>query len=646
MQSIKLIFIFLLMEVTVSLYGTVRLPNLFSNDMVLQREQPVKIWGWSDKGESVTIKFNGQKSSIKSNSKGFWQITLKPFSFGGPYNLIVKGKANQIVLKNILIGDVWVCAGQSNMGMSVNGVLNARDEIATANYPQIRLLTVSEDISSQIKTDITSGQWKICSPETIGSFSAAGYFFGRNLYRNLNIPIGLINSSTGGTNIETWMSNKSIQKYPEYWEKIKESRLAEFDSKTKNSLKSLSQWRVSMDKDKNFLPEWIIGGKLIGVSSKMTLPQRWEDKLMPGIDGIVWFQKEITLSEEEAKENIVVNLCLVDDIDETYWNGKLIGTADGYNKPRNYKLEKGIAQMGKNIISIKVTDTGGSGGIRGNAEDFYYQVKNTTHSLCGEWYYKPWIVIDSRLEIGPNDYPSLLYNSKINPLTQLPIKGMIWYQGESNIAHAYQYRDLLKSMITDWREKWGQGDFPFMIVQLANCGTAPQNPSESQWAELREAQLMGLDLPKTALAVCFDIGEANDIHARNKQGVGARLAIAAMKVAYDKDIVYSGPVYRSMEIFNNQVLLTFDHAGSGLVSKDKYGYVKGFCIASSDHKFIWAKAFIQGNRVIVYHPDLKNPVAVRYGWADNPDDVNLYNKEGLPASPFRTDNWKMITQTH
>ncbi len=640
MKFLKLPIILLLLVCVTNLSAAVKLPNIFTSNMVLQRDKPIKIWGLAEKGESVTVKFYGQQLKTTASKNGSWMVVLKPMAFGGPFDLIVQGKRNEVILKNILIGDVWICSGQSNMGMSVNGSLNAPFEIAAANFPNIRLLTVSADISNKTQTDVPESQWQICSPQTIGNFSAAAYFFGRDLHRDLNIPIGLINSSVGGTNIEAWMSNESIRNYPEYTEKIEQSLSPGFEEQINKSLKANSDWRVAMDQDKKNFPEWIKEGKLLGGNDRMELPQRWEDKLMPGIDGIVWFQKEIVLSEEEASEDIVVNLCLVDDGEETYWNGSLIGATDGYNKPRNYKLDKRIAKPGRNIISIKVTDSGGSGGIRGKAEDFFYQVKDKKYSLCGEWFYKPWIVKDSRLDISANNFPSLLYNSKINPLTQLPVKGVIWYQGESNVSNAYRYRDLLKSMITDWRSKWGLGNFPFLVVQLANCGKTPDGPADSEWAKLREAQSMALELPKTGMAVAIDIGEADDIHPKNKQEVGRRLALAALKVAYNKDLVYSGPVYKSMEVDEDRILLSFNNIGSGLKCCDKYGYLKGFCIAGKDQKFVWAKAFVEGDKVVVYSPLLKNPVAVRYGWADNPGDVNLFNNEGLPASPFRTDNWK------
>ncbi|GHV47868.1 9-O-acetylesterase [Bacteroidia bacterium] len=622
----------------------VRLAHVFSDHMVIQCDLSVKLWGWADQDESVTVRFNGRQKKAVIGKDGQWQVMFPAVQAGSDtYECKVIGKKNEIVLTGILVGDVWICSGQSNMGMSVRGCLNAQEEIATANYPQIRLLSVGGDITAEPQQDILSDGWKLCSPETAGNFSAASYFFAREIYQKTGIPIGLIHSSAGGTNIETWTSTEAIRRFPFCEDKVKESLAPEFKKRLQESLDTNRDWNARIQADTE-IPAWILSGDLLKNDLKMELPQRWEDKLMPGIDGVVWFQKEITLTDAQANSDIRVHLCLVDDNEQTFWNGTPIGATNGYNIERNYMLKKGIARPGKNILSIRVMDGGGSGGIRGDGKELYYEINDHKYTLCGEWYYKPWIVKDSRQQISANDYPSLLYHTKINPLTRLPIKGVLWYQGESNIGNAYQYRDLFPAMIRDWRAQWKQGDFPFLYAQLANCDPPSVQPCESATAELREAQQMALSLSQTGMAVCIDIGDANDVHAKNKQDVGYRLAQAGLKIAYGKDIVYSGPVYRSKEIKGDKVILTFDSVGSGLMAKDPYGYVKGFSIAAADRKFEWARAFIEDDQVVVYSPDVKNPVAVRYGWSENPDDVNLYNKEGLPASPFRTDTWKGVTE--
>lgn len=464
-----------------SVLADVTLPGVISDNMVLQRDMEVKIWGRADQNESVIVRINNQEKKIVAGSEGTWQVKLDAMAYGGPFEMTIEGK-NTIVLKNILIGDVWICSGQSNMEWRVQNSNYAQEEIAAANFPEIRLFDVKHRMAAEPKDNLADEKWQICSPKTISAFSAVGYFFGQELYKNLNIPIGLISTNWGGTVSETWTSAGTISEFSEFDEKMKK-------------LKS-----INIDK----MPE--------------------------------------------------------------------------------------------------------------------------------------------QAQIGPNSFPTLLYNGMVYPLLSYAIKGAIWYQGESNAGRAFQYRKLFPAMITDWRKSWGQGDFPFFFVQLANFRQPVAKPEESTWAELREAQNMALQLPNTGVAVIIDIGEAEDIHPTNKQDVGYRLALAARKIAYGQDLVYSGPIYKSMQIEEDKIRIKFSNTGSGLIVKDPYGYLKGFSISGNDHKFVWAKAFQDGNDIIVYSDKMTKPVAVRYGWADNPHDVNLYNREGLPASPFRTDDWPGITE--
>jgi sialate O-acetylesterase len=611
---------------------------------MIQRDMPVRIWGRADAGEAVTVRFDGkQTQKVKTGKDGKWTVVFPPVPAGDVHEIRITGKRNEVLLTDLLAGDVWICSGQSNMGMSVRGSLNAQEEIAAADYPQIRLLTIGGDIAQKPQPEAATDGWKICSPETAGNFSAAAYFFARDVYRETGIPLGMIHTSAGGTNIEAWMSLAAIKPFSPYADKVGELLAPGFEQRLQESLAANREWNERIQADRE-LPAWIVSGELLNSGLQMELPQRWEDRLMPGIDGVVWFQKEIELTAEQAESDIRVHLCLVDDNEQTYWNGVPIGATSGYNVERNYRMEKGIARTGKNILSIRVMDGGGSGGIRGDAKDFYYEVNDRKYTLCGNWRYKPWIVKDSRQQISANDYPSLLFNTKIAPLTSLPIKGVLWYQGESNIDRAYLYRELFPALIRDWRAQWKQGDFPFLFAQLANCGYPSEQPRECATAELREAQRMALSLPQTGMAVCIDIGDADDVHAKNKQDVGRRLAQAGLKIACGKNIAGSSPLYRSMEVKGDRIVLSFDCAGSGLTVRDRYGYVKGFAIAAADRKFVWARAFIEGDKVVVYSPDIPNPVAVRYGWDDNPGDVNLYNTEGFPASPFRTDTWPGVTE--
>jgi sialate O-acetylesterase len=366
-----------------------------------------------------------------------------------------------------------------------------------------------------------------------------------------------------------------------------------------------------------------------------------------GVDGIVWFRREFDLPSDAASQGITIYLGPIDDSDITWVNGKKVGeTLNRYNEDRIYKVPPDALKPGRNVIAVRVEDTGGGGGIWGKPEQMKIVAGNFSMSLAGQWKLRfsgSEIKVDGSSFVGPNSFPSLLYNGMINPFLNFPVKGAIWYQGESNADRAYQYRILFPLLINDWRARWNNPEMPFFFVQLANYMKPPDEPEESAWAELREAQSMTLKLPATGMAVIIDIGEADNIHPKNKLDVGKRLALSALKIAYGKDIVYSGPVYKSMTASGNKIILTFGNTGSELVCRDRYGYLKGFSIAGKDHKFYWAKAYIENGKVVVYNDKVDNPVAVRYGWANNPDDVNLYNKEGLPASPFRTDDWPGVT---
>lgn len=623
----------------------VKLPQIFTSNMVLQRELPIKVWGWADKREKITVIFHEDTINIKADKKGNWSVEFKALPAGGPYEMIVSGK-NKIKLSNILLGDVWVCSGQSNMEWPLHATKNAEEEIANATHPRIRLFTVQKNISTKPLPDCESDGWKVCRPEEIAGFSAVGYFFGRKLNQDLDVPIGLLHTSWGGTNVETWTSAASIEKIAGFEGISKE--LEEFDEE-----QLIADQRAKLEKVVGPLPEEDLGmkeNKPVWASEKndyaswneMELPKLWESEL-PNLDGIVWFQKEFELERIDLLDGVEIHLGTIDDSDITFLNGEEIGrTIQRYNENRVYIPAWENLKIGKNIIVVRVEDTGGGGGIYGNPEELFVKVHNKKISLAGNWKFRIGKG-DFRASIGPNSMPALLYNAMINPLIQFGIKGAIWYQGESNAGRAYQYQTTFPNMITNWREDWGLGDFPFLFVQLANFMAPEDQPKESTWAELREAQAMTLSLPNTGMATIIDIGEANDIHPRNKQDVGRRLALNALNVAYGKDVVHSGPSFKEMKISGKKVIITYENLGSGFYLKDKYGYVNGFTVAGKDKKFHWARARITGATIVVICDKVSAPVAVRYGWANNPDDLNLYNLEGLPAVPFRTDDWPGIT---
>lgn len=654
MKSSKLTALCLLLMLSGSaLLAQVRMPRIFSNHMVMQQKQPLPVWGWAAPRERITVSWDGEITKIRADKTGKWRLELPPQEADGiGHTLAVAGKNNSLTFDDILIGEVWICSGQSNMEWSLSNTNNAANEIKAANFPQIRLFNVDHNLQIAPVSDLPQADaWEICSPRTVAEFSSVGYFFGRHLNGQLNVPIGLISTNWGGTIVETWTSREAITAVDGF-EKSCDKLTADYAAKLAAERKALYESLLAeIGETEGGLvdgnPLWAMDDIDASLWKPMELPNLWESQGLGGLDGVVWFRKTVTIPGSLVGRPAILHLGMIDDSDKTWVNGQLVGeTKNKYNALRVYELPKGTLKGGENTIAFRVEDYGGGGGLWGDAKELYLQVGSTRIDLAGSWTYRvsPQGMKLSQAALGPNDAPTLLFNGMINPLIPYAIQGAIWYQGESNAGQAYAYRTLFPTMIKDWRQRWGR-DFPFLWVQLANFKAAKPQPGESDWAELREAQSMTLSLPNTGQAVIIDIGEADDIHPRNKQDVGYRLGVAAEKVAYGRNLTYSGPTYKEMRKEGNRIILTFDHIGKGLGVKDKYGYVKGFAIAGADKKWAWAKAeLISDREIAVSSPLVKEPVAVRYGWADNPDDANLYNAAGLPASPFRTDSWKGITE--
>ncbi len=634
-----------------SVFANVTLPKIFGDNMVLQRNKPISIWGWAAAGEKVTVQFNQQKKSIVTNKLGKWQLLMEPENAGGPYQLVINGK-NKISLQNILVGEVWVCSGQSNMEMPIAGwgkINNYEKEIVAADYPFIRHIKVPNTISSTLKEDITEGQWKVCSPANAGEFSATAYFFARELYKQLKVPIGLINSSWGGTQSEAWTSKEGFAQSDEFKDITATMQVGNVDEIIKKRseavLENIKKAQGSID-NKSGTTEWKNSSFDDSKWLLMKLPGVWEERGFRGLDGIAWFRKTIEITEADAGKPAILELAKIDDIDETFVNSEKVGGIAKWDEPRKYNITAGILKAGKNVIAVKVTDQQGGGGIYGDSLAMKLTIDKTVLPLFGEWMFRVESVAGTaNTGMGPNDFPSLLFNGMINPILPFTIKGTIWYQGESNAERAYQYRTAFPLVIKDWRQHFKQGDFPFLFVQLATFGSADANSNNgSNWAELREAQAMTLTLPNTGMAVITDIGDSKDIHPKNKQDVGKRLALIALHDTYEISGEFTGPVYQSMKLAGNQIELSFKHIGNGWLVKDKYGYIKGFEIAEADKKFHIAKAIIKADKIVVFNDDVLQPVAVRYNWVDDASEGNLFNKELFPAAPFRTDDWEEVTK--
>lgn len=624
-------------------FCSVRLPLLISDGMVLQRETDVKIWGWADADEKITLNFNGKTYNTTADSDGKWAVMISTPKAGGPYEMEINA-SNRITLKNILTGDLWICSGQSNMDLPMERVKDRYpDVIANSDNPAIRRFFVSKKYDfNEPQEDLQSGSWDSANPQTILRFTATGYFFAKSLYEKYKVPIGLIHASVGGTPAQAWISKDALKAFPEYLETAKifkdNSYINQITSKENNI--SDKWYNQLQQNDKGMAAgekPWFDPTYDASDWATMNIPGYWADGDLGPVNGVVWFRKEIDIPESMTDKPARLFLGRIVDSDRTYVNGKFVGSVSYQYPPRKYDIPADLLKPGRNIITIRVVNNIGRGGF---ILDKPYQLSTEDQAidLKGPWQYKSGAIMEP---LQPKTFiewqPLGLYNAMIAPLQNYTIKGVIWYQGESNTGKPREYKKLFPALIADWRQKWNQGDFPFLYVQLANFMQAKNEPSESNWAELRQAQLKTLKVPNTAMAVAIDIGEWNDIHPLNKEDVGKRLALAAQKVAYgDNQVVYSGPIYQSMEIEDNKIILTFSSIGGGLVAKDN-GELKYFAIAGDDKKFVWAKAKIEGNKIIVWNDKISSPAAVRYAWADNPEGANLYNAEGLPASPFETD---------
>lgn len=615
---------------------------LFSDHMVLQRGKQVPVWGTASPGASVTVEFAGSKKTVTAEANGTWLAKIGPFKASSTGRKLRVSGAGDHTFKDILVGDVWICSGQSNMEWPVAASNDAQQEIAAASHSGVRLFTVPKRISLTPQQTV-DGQWSVCTPDSIPGFSAVGYFFGRELNRELNIPIGLIHTSWGGTVAEAWTSAEALANMTDF-----EAPLQQLAA----NATAVADGSFDLEERVNAWWQENAGGSKLAAADvrhsdwkTMQLPQNWEDANvgLDGFDGIVWFRTEFELPASWQGKDVVLNLGEIDDADTTWVNGHEVGSTNGWNQKRNYKIDAKHLKTGRNVIAIRVFDGNGGGGIYGKDTKLAVTQsddKSQAIELATAWHFQvgPKLAdlppFPQSFTNNPNNV-TVLYNGMLAPLKPFGITGAIWYQGESNAGRAEQYRELLPTMIADWRDRFEQGDFPFLIVQLANFMQAQTTPVQSGWAELREAQQMTADRdPQTGIAITTDIGEALDIHPRNKQDVGKRLALQALEIQYKKNVAASGPTVKDMGILGDSLFIEFNNVGDGLVAHGEK--LKGFAIAEATGEFVWADAEIRGNTVLLWNEDLAEPIRVRYNWANNPVG-NLFNKNGLPAAPFRTD---------
>jgi len=622
--------------------------SLFADHMVLQRGIAAPVWGTAAPGTKVTVAIAGKKATGTADAEGRWMVKLPPLEAGGPHEMTIAGKTT-VTVRNVLVGDVWICSGQSNMEQGIGACANPKEEIANADHPQIRLFMVPHCVAAEPQTTVDAS-WQVCSPQTVaasgwGGFSGAAYYFGRYLNQELKVPIGLVQTCWGGTIAEAWTSAEALKTMPDFKPAVEQfaQRVADLKKGGDSFEEQMKKWWSTSDPGSAKGMGWADPALDASAWKTMALPQAWEKA--PGLgnfDGLVWFRREVDVPADWVGKDLVLELGPIDDCDTTFFNGVAVGTNETWTTARKYTVPGKLVRAGKNAVAVRVLDTGGGGGIYGQAGQMKLSRAGAKAiSLAGAWQWKVSAPLSKLPPVPVRDLNNpntvtVLYNGMIAPLLPVAIKGAIWYQGESNAGRAMQYRRLLPTMIRDWRTRFGVGDFPFFIVQLANFMAVQTAPSQSGWAELREAQLLtALKDPKVGIAVITDIGDARDIHPKNKQDVGKRLALSALAIAHGRKLVSSGPVYREMKVAGGKVRLAFDHTGGGLVAGGG-AKLKGFAIAGDDKKFVWADAVVDGETVVVSSPQVATPAVVRYNWANNPIG-NLFNKEGLPATPFRTD---------
>ena len=639
---------FLLLYFSVSGYSNIKLPALISDGMVLQRDTKDNIWGWAAPGEKVTVRFIGKTYRTITDSHGDWKIVLPATKAGGPYIMNISG-SNTLTVRDILIGDVWFCSGQSNMVLPMERVKEKYpDEIANANWPEIRnfFIPTASDVTS-IHDDLPPGKWVAATPKDVLGFGALTFFFAKSIYQTYKVPIGIINSSVGGTPVEAWISKEGFKELAQYAARVEKFRDTSFIKKFIRPVvpggtsagQTTKRPLIESDKGLTGSKTWYDPTYVPEGWHKFWLPGYWADQGVKGLNGVVWFRKEIDVPASMTGKPARLFMGRIVDADKVYVNGVLSGSITYQYPPRRYELPEGLLKPGKNLIVVQVTNTSGKGGFVPD-KPYYLTAAGENIDIRGDWQYKvgqvfrPMVFVAGDRSISQQNEPTGLYNTMVAPAVNYTLKGMIWYQGESNAGKPEVYQNLLKALITDWRTKWKQANLPFLYVQLPNFMEVQYLPSESQWAELREGQRKALSVSNTAMIVTIDVGEWNDIHPLEKKVIGERLSLAARKLAYgDNSIVYSGPMYKSSRIEGNKIIITFDHIGTGLIAKGG-GELNYFAVAGEDKKYVWAEAEIKDNQVIVWSDMVTDPMYVRYAWADNPESANLYNKEELPASPF------------
>lgn len=620
-------------------YADVSLPRILSDGIVLQRDQPINIWGWATEEQSVTVSIDNKISVDAKVKGGKWLAQLPAQHAGGPHRISVKGN-NTLYISDVLIGELWVASGQSNMEFYMHRVEERfPEEFQASTYPLVRQFRVPKDFNYQgPREDLTAGSWQQASAENIRDFSAVAYFFAKELQAKLNVPIGILVTAYGGATAQGWMSEEALQAYPHHLAEARQLADAAYVAKIRAADKAASDaWYSQLERQDKGLAgpvKWYEEAVDYAAWDTMNIPGYWEDSVLADVDGVVWFKRSFELPKSFAGVSGKLKLGRIIDADRVYVNGVKVGETYYQYPPRRYDIPADVVRSGKNTITVRIVNNSGKGGF---VPDKPYSVAfgSQVIDLKGPWHIRLGTKMPATPSAKFDQYhnPLGFYNAMLAPLLNLQIKGVIWYQGESNVTATQEYFSLFPALIRDWRKHWQQGNFPFIFVQLSNLYEAKSAPGESSWAEIREAQRLTLKEPNTAMAVAFDIGEWNDIHPVDKKTVGQRLALGARHLAYGENaLIYSGPQPKSFQRKGNRLIVKFDFVGKGLVADGKA--LAGFAIAGDDKTFYWAEAEIKENTVVLQSKKVSKPVYVRYAWADNPDKANLYNRDGLPAVSF------------
>lgn len=617
----------------------IRLPRLISDGAVLQRDTELSLWGWASPQEAIVLHFDGRSYSTQADETGTWRIQLPPQPAGGPHEMVFEG-SNTLRIQNILFGEVWLCSGQSNMELTMQRLKDRYpDIIRESKNPQIRQFLVPDLYDfSHPNEDLESGSWLEANPEQVLDFSGVAYFFARELYDRFQVPVGLINAAMGGSPVEAWMSEEALRPFPEPYTELQRFKqpdlIQEIEQQDKARQDAWYEEVTKKDLGMNEDSEWFSANFDDGSWKEMEVPNAWADQGLGKLNGVVWFRKTIMVPASMAGQDASLWLGRIVDQDFVYVNGEFVGTTGYQYPPRKYSVSSNLLRAGEyNTITIRIINQQGRGGFILN-KPYFLAAGQDTIDLTGPWKYQVGTTMPPLQ--GPTFIrwkPGGLYNKMIAPLTNYQIRGVIWYQGESNAARPQEYASTFQALIRDWRNAWQSVDLPFLYVQLPNYMEESDEPSESAWAELRQSQLNTLSLPNTGMAVAIDLGEWNDIHPLNKQDVGSRLAQQAFGLVYGVENAAFSPIPMSQTFTRREVIINFAHAETGLTTN--HGEAPNYFEISQDGKtFVKAQASIDGDRVTVWHEQITRPVAVRYAWANNPARANLMSANGLPASPF------------